>query len=82
MVGRVAATLNSQRARREGAALGSRALRGDGTLSGVGAAIALLALAGLLVTRTLGWRWADPAAALMVTVVAGVEARIVATAAP
>jgi divalent metal cation (Fe/Co/Zn/Cd) transporter len=68
--------------RRAGKALGSRALRGDGTLSGVGAAIALLALVGLLVTRTLGWRWADPAAALMVAIVAGVEARIVATAAP
>ncbi|GAC1571678.1 MAG: hypothetical protein NVS3B18_04920 [Candidatus Dormibacteria bacterium] len=67
--------------RRAGAALGSRALRGDGTLSGVGAAIALLALGGLLVTRALGWRWADPAAALMVAVVAGVEARIVATSA-
>jgi divalent metal cation (Fe/Co/Zn/Cd) transporter len=66
--------------RRAGRALGSRALRGDGTLSGVGAAIALLALAGLLVARTLGWRWADPAAALMVAIVAGVEARIVAAA--
>jgi divalent metal cation (Fe/Co/Zn/Cd) transporter len=63
-----------------GRALGSRALRGDGTLSGVGAAIALLALVGLLVTRTLGWRWADAAAALMVAIVAGVEARIVAAA--
>jgi hypothetical protein len=61
--------------RRVGTALGSRALRGDGTLSGVGAAIALLALAGLLVNRTLGWWWADPAAALMVAVVAVVEAR-------
>jgi divalent metal cation (Fe/Co/Zn/Cd) transporter len=66
--------------RRAGKALGSRALRGDGTLSGVGAAIALLALVGLLVTRTLGWRWADAAAALMVAIVAGVEARIVAAA--
>lgn len=58
-----------------GTALRSQALRGDGTLSGVGAAIALLALTGLLVNRTLGWWWADPAAALMVAVVAGVEAR-------
>jgi divalent metal cation (Fe/Co/Zn/Cd) transporter len=61
--------------RRTGSALGSRALRGDGTLSGIGAAVALLALAGLLVNRTLGWWWADPAAALMVAVIAGVEAR-------
>jgi divalent metal cation (Fe/Co/Zn/Cd) transporter len=63
--------------RRAGKALGSRALRGDGSLSGVGAAIALLALAGLLVNRTLGWWWADPAAALVVAAVAGAEARAV-----
>jgi divalent metal cation (Fe/Co/Zn/Cd) transporter len=63
--------------RRAGKALGSRALRGDGTLSGIGAAIALLALAGLLVNRALGWWWADPAAALMVAAVAGAEARVV-----
>lgn len=63
--------------RRVGALLDSRALRGDGTLSGVGAAIALLALAGLLVNRTWGWWWADPAAALMVAIIAGLEARAV-----
>jgi divalent metal cation (Fe/Co/Zn/Cd) transporter len=63
--------------RRAGKALGSQALRGDGALSAAGAAIALLALAGLFVNRTLGWRWADPAAALMVAVVAGAEARAV-----
>jgi len=68
--------------RRVGAALGSRALRGDGTLSGVGAAVALLAVAGLLVNRALGWWWADPAAALMVAVTAAVEARAVLLAAP
>ena len=68
--------------RRVGKALGSRALRGDGTLSGVGAVIALLALAGLLVNRTLGWWWADPAAALMVAVVAGAEARAVLARTP
>jgi divalent metal cation (Fe/Co/Zn/Cd) transporter len=59
-----------------GMAVGSRALRGDGTLSGVGAAIAALALAGLLVNRTLGWWWADSAAALTVALVAGAEARL------
>jgi divalent metal cation (Fe/Co/Zn/Cd) transporter len=56
--------------------LGSRALRADGMLSGVGAAIALLALASLLANRTLGW-WADPTAALVVATVAAVEARAV-----
>jgi divalent metal cation (Fe/Co/Zn/Cd) transporter len=68
--------------RRVGTLLGSRALHGDGTLSGVGAAIALLALAGLLVNRALGWWWADPVAALMVAVTALVEARAVLAAAP
>jgi len=63
--------------RRAGAMLRSRALRGDGTLSGIGAAIALLADAGLLTNRMLGWWWADPTAALIVAVVAGVEARAV-----
>ena len=68
--------------RRVGAALGSRALRGDGTLSGVGAAVALLAVAGLLVNRALGWWWADPVAALLVAVVAGLESRRVVAGAP
>jgi len=63
--------------RRVGTILGSGALRGDGMLSGVGAAIALLAVAGLLANRALGWWWADPAAALIVAVVAGMEARAV-----
>ena len=57
--------------------LGSRARRGDGTLSGVGAAIAVLAVTGLLANRTLGWWWADPAAALVVAAVAALEARAV-----
>jgi divalent metal cation (Fe/Co/Zn/Cd) transporter len=68
--------------RRVGSSLDSRALRGDGTLSAVGAAIALLALAGLLVNWALGWWWADPAAALAIAVAAGVEARAVLSAAP
>lgn len=65
-----------------GTALSSYALRGDGTLSGIGAAVALVALAGLLVNRTLGWWWADPAAAFVVAVVAAVEAREVFAAGP
>ena len=39
--------------------------------------IALLAIAGVLANRTLGWWWADPAAALVVAAVAGLEARAV-----
>jgi len=59
---------------RIGAALPSRALQGDGTLSGIGAAIALLAIGGLLLTVTLGWWWADRVAALLVAAVAAAEA--------
>ncbi len=71
-----------QAKRRVGASVGSRALRGDGTLSGVGAAVAALALVGLLLDRMLGWWWADSAAALVVGVVAAVEAALLLTVAP
>jgi divalent metal cation (Fe/Co/Zn/Cd) transporter len=54
--------------------LGSRALRGDGTLSGIGAAVALLALAALALDRSFGWWWADRVAALMVAGIAAAEA--------
>lgn len=63
--------------RRAGTSLGSLALRGDGTLSGIGAAIALLALVGLLVSRTLGWWWADAVVALIVSLIAAGEARAI-----
>jgi hypothetical protein len=46
--------------------LQSRALRGDAILSTPGAALALVAIAGLAVDRTLGWWWADPAAASLI----------------
>jgi divalent metal cation (Fe/Co/Zn/Cd) transporter len=54
--------------------LGSPALRGDGTLSGIGAAVALLALGALALDRSFGWWWADRVAALMVAVIAAAEA--------
>ena len=74
----VAVLVPLARAKRHlGAEIGSAALRGDGTLSGVGAAIAAVALAGLLVTRTVGWWWADSAAALIVALIAATEARAV-----
>jgi divalent metal cation (Fe/Co/Zn/Cd) transporter len=60
--------------RRVGGALGSPALEGDATLSAVGAAMSFLALVGLLCSRLLGWWWTDRAAALVVAVIAGVEA--------
>jgi divalent metal cation (Fe/Co/Zn/Cd) transporter len=60
--------------RRVAAELGSRALRGDGTLSGIGAAVALLALTGLALDRSFGWWWADRVAALIVAGIAAAEA--------
>lgn len=54
--------------------MASRALQGDGTLSGIGAATSLLALTALGLYRTLGWWWADQAAALTVAAIAAAEA--------
>jgi divalent metal cation (Fe/Co/Zn/Cd) transporter len=60
--------------RRLGAKMASRALQGDGTLSGIGAATSLLALTALVLYHTLGWWWADRAAALIVAAIAAAEA--------
>jgi divalent metal cation (Fe/Co/Zn/Cd) transporter len=60
--------------RRVAAQLDSRALRGDGALSAIGAAIAVLALTGLLLDEGLDWWWADRVAALVVAVIAAAEA--------
>ncbi len=60
--------------RRVGAQLNSRALRGDGALSGIGAGVALLALAGLWLDDAFGWWWADRVAALIVAGIAAAEA--------
>ena len=57
-----------------GRRMGSRALQGDGTLSGIGAATSLLALAALALNSALGWWWADRVAALIVATAAAVEA--------
>jgi divalent metal cation (Fe/Co/Zn/Cd) transporter len=53
--------------------MASRALRGDGVLSGIGAATSLLAFVALVFYDTLG-RWADRVAALIVAAVAAAEA--------
>lgn len=58
---------------RVGTRLASNALKGDGTLSEVGAALGVVALAGLLADHYLGWWWADRVAALVVAAVAALE---------
>ena len=60
--------------RRLGRRMGSRALQGDGALSGIGAATSLLALAALTLNDALGWWWADRSAALVVAALAATEA--------
>lgn len=60
--------------RRLGTRMASWALQGDGTLSGIGAATSLLALTALGLYHTLGWWWADRAAALIVAAIAALEA--------
>ena len=60
--------------RRLGRQVGSRALQGDGALSGIGAATSILALAALGLYDALGWWWADRIAALVVAAVAAAEA--------
>lgn len=59
---------------RLGRRMNSRALQGDGVLSGIGAATSLLALAALVLYHALGWWWADRVAALIVAAVAATQA--------
>jgi divalent metal cation (Fe/Co/Zn/Cd) transporter len=63
---------------RAGSALSSNALKGDGTLSGIGAFLGAFALIGLLVNRSLGWWWADRIVALVgACIAAGEAARVI-----
>lgn len=60
--------------------LASHALKGDSTLSAIGAGTALLALVGLVLYDALGWWWSDRVVALVIAAVAVVEARALLTA--
>lgn len=60
--------------RRLGRRMASRALQGDGTLSGIGAATSLLALTALALDDTLGWWQADRITALIVAAIAAAGA--------
>ena len=68
------------RKRQTAARLGSHALRGDSTLSAIGATTAVLALVGLLLYDAFGWWWADRGVALVIAAVAVIEARTLLTA--
>lgn len=60
--------------RRAGREMDSRALMGDASLSGIGAATSMLALIALVLYHVLDWWWADRVAALVVAAVAAAEA--------
>jgi divalent metal cation (Fe/Co/Zn/Cd) transporter len=60
--------------RRVATALGSRALKGDSSLSAIGAAVGLLALVGLALDSALDWWWADRVAAILIAALAAAEA--------
>lgn len=60
--------------RHTAARLSSHALKGDSTLSAIGACTALLALIGLVLYHAFGWWWADRVVALVIAGVAVLEA--------
>jgi divalent metal cation (Fe/Co/Zn/Cd) transporter len=55
--------------------LNSHALKGDSTLSAIGAGTAVLALLGLFLNDAFGWWWSDRVVALVIAAVALIEAR-------
>ena len=57
--------------RRLGTNMTSRALQGDGALSGIGAATSFLAITALILYQLAGWWWADRVTALVVAGAAG-----------
>jgi divalent metal cation (Fe/Co/Zn/Cd) transporter len=67
----VALTVFSLRKRHVAIRLPSDALLADSRLSAIGALLAVVAVGGTAATQALGWWWADPAAALLIAVIAG-----------
>jgi divalent metal cation (Fe/Co/Zn/Cd) transporter len=55
--------------------LASHALRGDSTLSAIGASTAVLALVGLALNDAFGWWWCDRVVALVIAAAAVIESR-------
>lgn len=66
----VVLSMLSWRKRHVAARLPSHALRADSHLSAIGAVLAAVTLGGTVATSSLGWWWADPAAALAIAAVA------------
>lgn len=60
--------------RRPAPLLGSRAQHAEANQTALCALMSVVVLAGLVADAALGWWWADPAAALGIAVLAGVEA--------
>lgn len=67
--------LLSRAQRRTGKALGSNAVVADATQTLLCAYLSAVLLVGLLLNATLGWSWADPAAGLVIAVLALKEGR-------
>lgn len=61
--------------RRTARVLDSAPLRSEAAMTFLDGVLATLTLTGLALNAALGWRWADPAAALLVAIAAANEAR-------
>jgi divalent metal cation (Fe/Co/Zn/Cd) transporter len=71
----VAMPLLARAKRRVGAKLGSRATTAEAEQNQICAYLSITLLIGLLANATFGWWWADPAAALVIALIAGNEGR-------
>jgi divalent metal cation (Fe/Co/Zn/Cd) transporter len=60
---------------RAAAAVPSRALRTDAHITLVGATTSAFALVGLVLTKSCGWEWPDPSAAIVIGIIAANEGR-------